>query len=561
MEPSALQLILKNKELNKINAISEFNLLKRNQVLHKNVAAMFSFIDFDNIGQLLFHLRDNLPIQRCECKEQLKFHKFDKGYFKTCGKKECVSTIRINSIKDTTREKWGVEHTSQLDSVKAKHKETMLDKYGCSHNFSGILREEQYKKNMEKWGVKHPLEREESQLKRNLTMLSKYHSLDVLHFDSTKKTNRERYGEENPMKSKKISEKVSNSLKRTFSNRQISKLERWDINLVEYMGETQYYTIFCNVCNTSSVVAGSSMNSRLRSDSNPCVICNPYIKTYVSGQEIEVYDFIVSLGEKVINSAKTIVKKHELDIFLPDRNIGFEFNGLYWHSELYREPDYHMKKTEKFLRSGIKIYHIWEDDWLNKKDLVKSRILNLLGKAKKIGARECTIRSIDHKLGKEFFEKNHLDGNFSAKYYVGAFYKEQMVGCMSFSRSRFDKSDAWEMIRFATCEYSIAGLCSKFLSFFRKNIDNKTNIVTYAKTDWTPDPDQSVYKKCGFKLSGHTSPSLYWSINGMRFHRLNFTKKKLVERGKDKKLKAVEIMHNDGYYRIWDSGNWKFILD
>jgi len=65
---------------------------------------------------------------------------------------------------------------------------------------------------------------------------------------------------------------------------------------------------------------------------------------------------------------------------LPDLKIAFEFNGLYWHNEEHKPNNYHLNKTELCEEKGIQLIHIWEDDWRYKQDIVKSMILNKLGK-------------------------------------------------------------------------------------------------------------------------------------------------------------------------------------
>jgi len=61
---------------------------------------------------------------------------------------------------------------------------------------------------------------------------------------------------------------------------------------------------------------------------------------------------------------------------IPQLKIGFEFNDIYWHSELYKDKNYHINKTSFFEERGIRIIHIWEDDWDNKKEILKSQIKN-----------------------------------------------------------------------------------------------------------------------------------------------------------------------------------------
>ena len=554
----SLQISLKKKQHVNMNCISEYNELKRDKELFELLQNTYTFIDKTNKGQLLYHLRDNLSQQLCLCGKQRKFHKYDKGYFKTCNDKECISKERLQSIKETTIEKYGVEHTSQLQSTKDKQKETMLDRYGSTHNFSGSIREKTYQNNIEKYGVKHVLQRGDSQEKRTNTMIEKFGTLNMLHSDKAKKTNLEKYGFENAIKSKEVSDKVSVSLKETFINRQIEKLVKWNIIIEKYDPEKQYYHVNCNKCKSNIAIAGASLNSKLRSDVDPCTVCNPYIPSYVSKKEIEVADYIKSLGFNVQTSVKTIVKNSELDIYIDDKKIGFEFNGLYWHSEIEKEEYYHINKTMKYLEKDVKIYHIWEDSWDNKREIVKSRIKSILGISEKLDARKCKMKFISSEESKYFLDNNHLDGNVNAKVRIGLFYKDELVSVMTFSKARFDRNDDWELLRFANkLGINVRGAASKIMKLFI-NSQSPKNVISYAKIDWTPSEKNSVYSTIGFEKIDMTAPGVYWIVDGLRNNRQAYMKHKLVEQGEDPDLSAIEIMHEKGYYRAWDCGNWKF---
>ena len=62
-------------------------------------------------------------------------------------------------------------------------------------------------------------------------------------------------------------------------------------------------------------------------------------------------------------------KMFEIDIFIPELNIGFEYNGIYWHSILRKDKNYHKEKQKAFKSMGITLYFLWEhweiDDCLN----------------------------------------------------------------------------------------------------------------------------------------------------------------------------------------------------
>ena len=96
----------------------------------------------------------------------------------------------------------------------------------------------------------------------------------------------------------------------------------------------------------------------------------------------------------IFNSLNKI--RDEIDIFLPDNNLAIEFNGLYWHSTVYKNSDYHLNKTELCEKQGIQLMHIWEDDWLYKQDIIKSIILNKINATDNINSTECEIKEIDN---------------------------------------------------------------------------------------------------------------------------------------------------------------------
>ena len=45
----------------------------------------------------------------------------------------------------------------------------------------------------------------------------------------------------------------------------------------------------------------------------------------------------------------------EIDIYLPDEKVGIEYNGLYWHSEKFKDINYHYDKYKFFKDNGINL--------------------------------------------------------------------------------------------------------------------------------------------------------------------------------------------------------------
>ena len=560
MELSTIQEILICKRSEKKNCISEFNLIRRNSKLKEELTQKFPFLP-DDIGQLLYHLRDDLSEQLCLCGSQRKFHKYDKGYHETCGEKKCISDSRLSKIKETTQRKYGVNHTSQLKSTKDKAKETMKSRYGTAHNFSGKQRETTYEKNFEKWGVKHPLQREESRKKRKDTMIRKFGTMNMFGTEIFKSKMIDIYGHENIMRNEEFKRSVVQKMQNTKRSYLSAKLAVYGISLLD-INEKNWVVMKCQ-CSNDIEIANSSLNSFLRSEINPCSFCNPMVKETKSSSrgENEVLEFIRTMHpfarHRWINYGTG-----ELDIFAKEMNIGIEYNGVWWHNELYRSSNFHKECTEKWLKQGVNVYHIWEDDWQDKQEIIKSRLQNIFGKSKKIYARKCELKKISSTESKTFLERNHIQGNVNASYRYGLFYDNELVQVMTFGRSRGMLRNrgetAYELLRFATeLNTAIIGGASRLFKAFIQEVKPE-EIVSYCDRSWSPDHKNTVYHKLGFLLEKITTPNFWYVINGRRFNRMNFQKHKLNISENEKGKTEHEIMLSRKHYRIYDAGNFKF---
>ena len=77
---------------------------------------------------------------------------------------------------------------------------------------------------------------------------------------------------------------------------------------------------------------------------------------FTSKGQKEVSDYIQSLGLTVLNNHKKTLNGVEMDIFIPNLNIGFEYNGLFWHSEkMGKNKNYHLDKQNLAKSYDIKL--------------------------------------------------------------------------------------------------------------------------------------------------------------------------------------------------------------
>lgn len=271
----------------------------------------------------------------------------------------------------------------------------------------------------------------------------------------------------------------------------------------------------------------------------------------------EVIEFIESLGIQVEKNNRSILDGKEIDIYIPTKQLAIEYNGLFWHSEYSKNKNYHLNKTIICKQQGITLYHLWEDDWIFKKDIWKSKIKNVLGLTENIlSARKCQIKTISSQEKSSFMRINHLQGNDRSSINLGLFHNEQLVSCMTFCKSRFSKHTQWELSRFCSIlSTQIRGAFSKCLKYFTTHYQG--SIITYADQSYS---NGDVYDKNGFKKLNE-SYSNYWYIDQSftkRLHRSAFMKKKIAP---NDPRPEWEIMAEKGYKRIFGPGTITFIKE
>lgn len=276
-------------------------------------------------------------------------------------------------------------------------------------------------------------------------------------------------------------------------------------------------------------------------------------KLFTSKGETEIKEFVESLGfvtTKLIKGDGKTSERIEVDIYIPEKQIGIEYNGTYFHA-INGKKEGSISKVKHQLRHkactdlGIDLITVWEDLWESKKDLVKSILtarLGVIDKDNRIYARQCTIKEISTQEYKNFTEKNHIQGYAKAKVKLGLFYNNQLVQIASFSKVH---NTGKAKVRNSQFEYNwvrgcpssnnlVIGGTSKLLNYFIKTY-NPESILCYSDLNLF---NGNGYKECGFTLTGKTGPDkFYVSAHGYkRFNRSPFKYKEYKEKVKKKQL-------------------------
>lgn len=469
----------------------------------------------------------------------------------------CSKKCAILKSKKTCLDKYGKENVFSLDDIKEKSKNTLLDKYGVDNpSKSDLIINKRKKTCLDKYGYDSASKSELVKKKVICTNINNFGVEFPSKLDNIKnkmsKTNFERYGVDNFSKTNSFKE----ILKLKYLQKMTMKLSNTGTLL---LSNDSKYLIKCKICQIDFEILNSLMNSRIRVGDSICINCNPKKQNI---QEYKLYNFIEeNYKGSIIQSDRTILNGKELDIYLPELNLAFEFNGLYWHSEIYKDRMYHLNKTKDCLDKGIKLLHIWEDDWNYKQEIVKSIILNKLGYSKRIFARKCEVKIPNNKEVRDFLVNNHIQGFVGSKIKIGLYFEEELVSLMTFGnlrKSLGQKSleNSYELLRFCNkLGYSVVGGAGKIFKYFLNNYD-VFKVISYS------DNSRGVgdlYKIIGFELVSETVPNYYWVVDGIRKHRFNFRKDKLIMEGNDPNKTEVQIMNNKGYNRIFDCGCKKWV--
>lgn len=268
----------------------------------------------------------------------------------------------------------------------------------------------------------------------------------------------------------------------------------------------------------------------------------------VSSAEVRLREYLEPLGFTVHNT-HSVIPPYEIDIYNPDRKIGVEFNGTFWHSDAHlKDKEYHFKKSEACSEKGVRLIHIYEWEWEDERTrkILESIIRIACGKVEnRIYARKCEIREITNSEARPFNDANHLQGHRNAQVTYGLFYQDKLVQLMSFSRTRYNRNlrgeNDWEIIR--GCPGSnnvvVGGVSKLFKHFLREHDPDRV----FSYCDFNKF-DGVGYEEIGMEFTGYTGPDKTWIVDGLPV-------KRNPKRYKELKAKAQAI--------VWGSGSKKYL--
>lgn len=478
---------------------------------------------------------DDLPV--CIVCGESKVMPLREGGMSSCCSKTCSARLSCQKSVETNMQLRGVPHHSRDPSVREKTLTTIREKNplaNCPMDLPGA-KEKAKRTNRENFGVDHHMKNGE--IANGVIAKAKLHPNSPLN-----PTYRERKREQE---------------RQQGYSQYIKDSDSWGV-----LNDREQLLMMTDQMSMNDIASYLGVDKK--TVANYLDIHGLEIDRYRFGNrssgEISLENMIRSIYDgEVISSYRGIGKNVELDIYIPDLNIAFEYNGLYWHSINPATKDritrnFHLDKTQIANEYGIRLIHVFEDEWLLRRKQVESKIASILGcYANKIHGRKTVPVILDYQSASVFLEDNHIQGKTKGFFYCGLMADEDLVAVMVFTRTRAGV----ELSRFAT-SCKVNGGFSKLLSFFQKNNLAIDRIVSFADRRWS---EGQLYYTNGFELEKTLYPDYKYVVGNERKHKSNFSKTRMEKTLEhfDPSCTEWENAWNHRLYRIYDCGLLKFV--
>lgn len=263
---------------------------------------------------------------------------------------------------------------------------------------------------------------------------------------------------------------------------------QYDYSMVDYKGSQEKVKVVCPKHGEFKALPDGLLQGK------GCPRCGHHL----SKAEDEIANKLKEVlgSDNVIQGDKETLNGKEIDILIPSKRIGIEFNGLRWHCDKFNKvSDYHLSKTLEANSKGISLIQIYEDEWNESKEKIFSLIFHKIGISckPKIDGRKCNI-----------VEKDNV---------ISCIFNNQEVGRLTY-RFIDDNSCFIESIG-TDWNYRCRGVCGKMIAFLeRKHGFNE--IVAHADKRWICDVNNNIFTKLGFKLIGNLPPTFDYTDGKIR---------------------------------------------
>jgi hypothetical protein len=386
-----------------------------------------------------------------------------------CRSKSTDHTSRILKQKKTLRELYGVENIRNIPGAETKRKDTMINKYGMlvspktvkkAKDRAPALQQKGKATLLKRYGVENPGQLPDHRNKCIATMLQ---SSGVDHFMKSPEKQQELY-------EKRI--QTYNDLCPDY----VTLLAVEEPAIDTTFKDPNYRIIFtCNRCMTTENLPSETFRFRIRETGTCCFKCSGIKKGSIKENALRMK---IEEHHECVSNCRNIIPNAEIDIYLPSVKIGVEFNGLYWHSNLFLPSDYHYKKYKLGQKHNVTIIQIFEDEWEYNRDAVLNTIFRYSYTSS--NQESLAASKISTEAAKAFLLNTSLIDD-TGNDYIGIFKHGILAGVLSFTEDK----NTINIVNFGTTANYIDILNAGLDILKNKNIvfydDNRFSIGNHLK--------------------------------------------------------------------------------
>lgn len=283
-----------------------------------------------------------------------------------------------------------------------------------------------------------------------------------------------------------------------------------------------------------------------------CFRCDPM----GSVAQSQISDWIFSYEPNAVVNDRKVLSGKELDVYVPRTKFAIEYNGLYWHSVTNKSSIYHESKSVSASNSGVSLFHIFEDEWRDKRLIVESMMSHRMGfTRRKLNARDCVVKTLNSKERREFFVNNHIDGDVKTQTAFGLFHDDELVAAISLRKPFHQRYDGvLEVARLcSTLNTNVRGGMSRLTKIAKQHAVDAgfTKLMTYVDSRF--GSAVASWTQCGWTLTKVTEPRWWWTNYRDRFNRFKY-------RAIDGMTEA-EVAAKHEVVKIFGCSNMLFMLD
>lgn len=462
----------------------------------------------------------------------------------------------IDKRKKNCLEKYGVEHSTQVKEFQEKKKNTLLKNYGVDIPFKNkeildkarqttlkhygvdnpfktdYFQDLAKQRRKELYGVEYVCQNPEYKEKIRQSNINKSKQEKQEIQDKRKQTCLEKYGVEYSSQSNIIKDKIIKTCNDRYGvnfpaqspnaiiNHKISRYKRFTTNLVKRQN-VQLLTSKDELINTNNDLTFKCLSCGYQwtDEQHMCVQqvrCPECISHNLSLVESMIFDYIKSIYPgQVDRHNRKILQGKELDIYIPDLKLAFEYNGSLYHSTNSNytktrniDSNYHLSKTINCQKHNIRLIHIFDYQWYNKQDQIKKFIKRQICDLQYIETKDLKVKTISKFEAKQFLDKYYID-DFNRDYnkQFGIYYSDTLISVIT-----FDVNDNQTVLQ-NYCKDDIHDFDDQILLDIIK--DNKFNsvITSIDLQHFT----RNTFSQLGFKFQYQIQP-LCHKTNGSKLY-------------------------------------------